>query len=231
MPSSHSLHIILPILSLFCENSIFMSCNFRLHFLNSQKQHLNSIIPCSEICLMQISCFRYLSNSYIPCLSLIQRSVNQGCKHFKFPQKCDITPWPHGYRRSDFQTFKDKTPLPGLNWRPRIIASIIFLLPPDLFWLGWPSLLFLLINRSPVTYLHAHCHKNPGVSPVSLPPKAIPCAEMIHNARGKASCGKSSYSPSPPVMGLQAAASLPSAMNPSIIPKYLTVNVSQTKEI
>lgn len=83
-------------------------------------------------------------------------------------------------------------------------------------WLNWPSLLFLLLNPSLVTYLHAHGHGHPGVSPISLPPKAAPRAEMIYNAQGEASCGKSSCSPSPPVTVLQAAASLPSAMNPSI---------------
>lgn len=46
-----------------------------------------------------------------------------------------------------------------------------------------------------------------GVSPISLPPKATPYAEMIYNAPGEAPCGRNS--PSPPVMEPQAAVSLP----------------------
>lgn len=46
-----------------------------------------------------------------------------------------------------------------------------------------------------------------GVSPINLPPKATPYAEMIYNAPGEAPCDRNS--PSPAVMKPQAAASLP----------------------
>lgn len=60
------------------------------------------------------------------------------------------------------------------------------------------ALLIVSINKSISSPLHAQCHGNPRVNPISLPPKATLRAEMIYNARGKASCGKSRCNPSPP---------------------------------
>lgn len=68
--------------------------------------------------------------------------------------------------------------------------------------------MFLLINRSLLTYSHAIMGSLVrGVSPINLPPKATPYAEMIYNAPGEAPCGRNS--PSPAVMKPQAAAYLP----------------------
>ena len=137
--------------------------------------------------------------------------------------------WPHGYQGPNFHSFKHKA---SFTWAqletpdncPHNFSSAI------LTYCGWVALLIVSINKSIASHLYTHCHGNPGVILISRPLKATPYAEMIQHAGGKISRGKRSRSPSPPVMVCHAAACLPSAMNPPIIPKHLIVSMKQTKK-